>query len=577
MTMKSDGSLGTVRVAVAQFFSGTDVEANLTLVVSYLEKAAKAGASILVTPENSNRVRDYSSREDCFAKSEALDGVFVAGLQEACKRLGIMAAVGVDLKGEIQPDVYIAQVLIDTTGDILHVHHKTVFWDYEYTLFTPGSKTLEVVETRIGRIGQLSCADGIVPEVPRVLALKGAQILVNSLNSRGPDEMRVHEPLRAIENHVWHLAANTVGGPADAYPWMGGSQIVSPQGEVLACAGEVDEGIVVADITPSSAHPKVLADVGDLNEFRRPDLYGELLEPIESLPAATMYGPVPEGAPAKTLDLAVLQTSWYHSTEWTLARIAMQIEYAAKKGSALGVFPELFVHQRGSIEADPRSAAELSAQALDLVKHACAANRLWVGASLVESDGDRYYSTLFLVDDHGMVHSSYRKAHLSANERRWATAGDEFVVAQTPLGALGLMIGDEVWLPEMARILSLRGAEVILHPVDWNRVEAAHQAATERTEENRTHLVSVARTDNPAGVGSQVVLSDRFMPGQPIALMRYPTAMWTRTGFEENLFLTIDLMDSHSKVQGFHLDPLATRQPALYGAFTGPFREGAKI
>ena len=575
MTMKSDANHGTIRVAVAQFFSGTDVEANLSLVVSYLEKAASEGARILVTPENSNRVRDYSSREDCFAKSESLDGAFVTGLQEACKRLDIMAAVGVDLRAETEPDVYIAQVLIDSTGEILHVHHKTVFWDYEYTLFTPGSKSLEVVETRIGRIGQLSCADGIVPEVPRVLALKGAQILVNSLNSRGPDEMRVHEPLRAIENHVWHLAANTVGGPADAYPWMGGSQIVSPQGEVLACAGEVDEGMVVADITPETAHPKLLADVGNLNEYRRPDLYGELLEPIDSLPAASMYGPVPEGAAAKPLAVAVLQTSWYHSTEWTLARIGMQIEYAAKKGSALGVFPELFVHQRGSIEADPEAAAKVSAQALDLVKQACAANKLWVAASLVESEGNSYYSTLFLVDDHGAVHSRYRKAHLSASERRWATAGDEFVVAKTPLGALGLMIGDEVWLPEMARILSLRGAEVILHPVDWNRVEAAHQAATERTEENRTHLVSVARTDNPAGVGSQVVVNDRFMPGQPIALMRYPTAMWTRPGFEEDLFVTLDLMDSHSKVQGFHLDPLATRQPALYGAFTGPFHEGA--
>lgn len=574
MTMKSDTQVGSVRVAAAQFYSGTDVSANLDLVVSYMRKAKDAGASLLVTPENSNRVRDFSSREECFEKSEAIDGEFIVGLQEAARDIGIMLAVGVDLRGEVAPDVYITQILIGADGEILHVHHKTVFWDYEYTLFTPGSKPLEVIDTPIGRIGQLLCADGIVPEVPRIQALNGAQILTNSLNSRGPDEMRVHEPLRAIENHVWHVAANTVGGPGDAYPWMGGSQIVSPQGEILACAGETDEGMVVADITPHTSHPKHLADVGSLDDFRRPDLYGDLLLPIDEVPAHAMYGPVPEGAPKKELPVAVLQTSWYHSTEWTLTRIGMQIEYAAKKGAKLGIFPELFVHRRGAIEANPRAELAISQTALSEVQQAAKAHGVWVAASLMEEEGASLYSTLFLVDDSGEIHSRYRKAHLSEAERAWATPGHEFVVADTPLGQLGLMIGNEIWLPEVARILSLRGAELIIHPVDWNRPEAAHQAATERTEENRTHLVSVARTDNPAGVGSQIVLNDRFMPGQPIALMRYPSAMWTRPGFEEDLFVTLDLMDSHSKVQGFHLDPLATRQPNLYQSFAHSFTQG---
>jgi hypothetical protein len=46
--------------------------------------------------------------------------------------------------------------------------------------------------------------------------------------------------------------------------------------------------------------------------------------------------------------------------------------------------------------------------------------------------------------------------------------------------------------------------------------------------------------------------------------MRYPTAIWSRTGFEENIFYELDLMDSHSKMMGFHLDPVASMQPALY-------------
>lgn len=563
----------TVRVAAAQFFSGADVVANLELCVSYMRRAADVGARLLVMPENSNRVRDFADREDAYAKSEDLDGAFVQGIRDAARELGLHVVLGVDLRSESAPDVYIGQLLIGPDGELLHVHHKTVFWDYEYTLFTPGTKPLEVVETEIGRLGLLVCADGIVPEVPRVLGLSGAEIFCNSLNSRGPDEMRVHEPLRAIENHVWHVAANTVGGPEDGYPWTGGSQIVSPTGEVLACAGETEEGMAWADITPATSFPKALVGIGSLDDFRRPDLYDELVAPVDSHAVAASHGAVAPDAPAVPLAVATLQVSRHHSLPWTLTRTVGQISYAATAGATLGVFPELHAYGPGEVEADPAAAAALGRRVLDLVVDAAAEHGLWVVVNVVEEAQGRFYSTAYLVSDTGDVEAAYRKAHLSETERAWATAGTELVVAETPVGVIGLMIGNEVWLPEVMRILTLRGAELVAHPANWDRVEAATQAATERTEENRTHLVSTTRTDNPAGLGSQIVIADRFVPGQPVALMRYPTAVTSRTGFEENIFLTLDLQDSHSKVQGFHLDPIATRQPDLYGVFV----EGAVL
>lgn len=572
-TTSTEPGPGTVRVAAAQFFSGDDVQANLATLIRYLHEAAAAGCSVLVTPENSNRVRDFGDREDAYAKAESLDGPFVEGLRAAARELGIMVSAGIDLRGETAPDVHIGVVLIDSTGEILHVHQKTVFWDYEYTLFTPGTKQLEPVSTRIGTVGVFSCADGIVPEVPRVLALKGAQILLNSLNSRGPDEMRVHEPVRSIENHVWHVAANTVGGPADGYPWTGGSQIISPTGEVLAKAGETDEGLIWADITPGTSDPKILGSLGVLDEYRRPDLYGELLADVDTHAVADMHGPVVQGTPPRLLPVATLQTSWYHATTWTLTRARTQIEYATTRGARLAVFPELFVHRPGEVAADQAAAADVSAEALAVVRAAAAAHGIWVVANLVEREGTAYHSTAYLIGDAGQIAARYRKAHLNPEERTWATPGEDFVVAATPIGRIGLMIGDEVWLPEVARILTLRGAEVIVHPVSWDRPEAMTLAATERTEENHTHLVSCARLDNPARLGSQIVVADRFIPGQPIAVMRYPTAITSRGGFEEDLFHTLDLVDAHSKIKGHHLDPIATRQPALYESFLGPFRK----
>jgi len=285
-----------------------------------------------------------------------------------------------------------------------------------------------------------------------------------------------------------------------------------------------------------------------------------------------MYGPVSADTPARPVRVATLQTSWYHSTEWTLTRAVTQVGYAKLRGAALGVFPELFIHRRGSIEADPAAAAALSEAALAALRDAAREHRIWLVVSLVERAENRFHSTAYLVSDAGEIAATYRKAHLSESERTWATPGDAFTVVDTPVGRIGLMIGDEVWLPEVARILSLRGAEIIAHPADWDRVEAGSQAAVERTEENRVHLVSTARTDNPAAYGSQVVVPDRFLPGQPVALMRFPTAYVSRTGFEEDMFIDLDLTDAHSKVQGNHLDPLATRQPHLYDAFVAGAR-----
>lgn len=555
----------TLRVASAQFFSGTDVAANAQIVVNYLRAAHDAGAKLVVFPENSNRVRDYTDREECWEKSERLDGEFVTTISAACAELGMYAVVGVDLSDEIKPNVRIASVLIGPYGDIEHVHHKTVFWDYEYTLFVPGTKPLKVIDTPIGRIGLLMCADGIVPDVPRVLGLLGAQIFCNSLNSRGPDEVRVHVPLRTLENHVWHISSNTVGGPADGWPWMGGSQVVSPRGEILACAGEESEGLIWADIDVDAADDKNVPGFTDVFGWRRPDLYGDLMVPHDELPVADMLGALSPDMPAKPVDVATLQVSWFHNREWTIQRAIGQIAHAAKQGAQLGVLPELFCFKPGEVDTDPAAAAATSAEVLSRIRAAATEHSFWVAVHLVARDGDAFYSTAYLIDADGEIALEYRKTHLDTAESLWATAGDELPVAHTALGSIALMIGNEVWVPEVMRLLTLRGAELVLHPTSWDRQEAPDMAATERTEENRVHLVSVNRLDSPAKVGSQIVRSDLFIPGQPIALMRYPSAQWTRYGFEEQLIQRLDLRESHSKMMGHYLDPVGTRQPNLYG------------
>ncbi|MFC6153717.1 carbon-nitrogen hydrolase family protein [Nocardioides yefusunii] len=564
LNSRENRSATSVRVGTAQFFSGTDVAANAELVADYLRVAAENGVQLVVFPENSNRVRDYADRDECWEKSERLDGAFVTRVREACKEHGVHAVVGVDVSEDVKPIVRIASILIGPDGEIIHVHHKTVFWDYEYTLFTAGEKPLEVVDTALGKIGLLMCADGIVPDVPRVLGTLGAQIFCNSLNSRGPDEVRVHVPLRTLENHVWHISSNTVGGPADAWPWMGGSQIVHPRGEVLVGAGEESEGMVWADIEVAVADDKDVPGFADVMKWRRTDLYADLMTPHADLPVAVMLGPVDPEMPAKPLDVVTLQVSWFHNQDYTVTRAVAQIAYAAKQGAKFGVLPELFCFKPGEVAADPAKAAAYSEGVLETIKAACAEHSFWTVVNLVEKSEAGFHSTAYLVDENGVVRHTYRKTHLDANDA-WAVAGDEIGVADVEIGRIGIMLGTEVWLPEVARLLTLRGAELIAHPTNWDRREAAECAAVERTEENRVHLLSVNRLDSPVAIGSQIVRSDPFVPGQPVALMRYPSAQWTRPGFEEQLFQRLDLRESHNKMMGFHLDPVGSRQPNLYG------------
>lgn len=245
-------------------------------------------------------------------------------------------AVGVDLRrkgGEEKHEVTIASVLVGPDGEIVGVHNKHILWDYEYTLFVPGDEPYQVYDTPLGKLGLIICADGILMDTARCLALLGAQVLLNSLNSvsaraaalrptaaptplqrgdcspfarlslrpplcnparpparpqparppppllqRGPDEKRLHIPLRAMENGVWHVSANTVGNPNNEgllWPWTGGSQVVSPTGEVVAQASEEDEEMVFADIVPAAADSKQLGGVGDdLWALRRPACAG---------------------------------------------------------------------------------------------------------------------------------------------------------------------------------------------------------------------------------------------------------------------------------------------------------------
>ena len=94
-------------------------------------------------------------------------------------------------------------------------------------------------------------------------------------------------------------------------------------------------------------------------------------------------------------------------------------------------------------------------------------HQVYLVAGLVERDNMRLFDTAVLLGPNGFI-GMYRKAHLWNQEKLWFTPGDlGFPVFDTPIGRIGLLICWDIWFPEVPRLLSLQGADIICSLNNW--------------------------------------------------------------------------------------------------------------
>jgi predicted amidohydrolase len=139
---------------------------------------------------------------------------------------------------------------------------------------TPGSE-YAVFDTDFGRIGLIVCWDNWFVESARILRLKGAEMLLFPLAGDVDDHWDLMSRARAVDNGVYVVSSNTVGGA---------SRIVNPAGQILAeVSGAFAMG--VADIDLSQEWRTRWLSIGPGNgegkslylKERRPDTYPEIL------------------------------------------------------------------------------------------------------------------------------------------------------------------------------------------------------------------------------------------------------------------------------------------------------------
>ena len=250
----------TVRLAAAQYATGCDVEENLETALRMIRLAARERPQVVVLPEFGNHLSVYDSAEHCWEVSVDLESPWTRRIGELAARHSMWIQFNCTVRRE-PGRVTNTNFLVAPDGRIAAANDKTVLMGAEGIHLSPATVPATVVDAGFARIGTYACMDGVVPEVPRTLVARGADLLLNSLNSFATDEAAIHVPVRAAENRAWLVAcckigpllppdrlgefSSAMGVPAAMLRGAGESQIVRPDGKVVARAPRDHEAVIV--------------------------------------------------------------------------------------------------------------------------------------------------------------------------------------------------------------------------------------------------------------------------------------------------------------------------------------------
>jgi predicted amidohydrolase len=244
---------GRTTVALAQVGSTDDKQVNLRKAKEFLRLAADRGAELTVFPEVFMSHFPENTPIDVVRQdAEQLDGPFVSSMRDSAVQYRQWVVFGMRETPADEADlrVYNTTVVINSFGDIAGVYRKTHLYDAfgarESEKILPGNELFDPIDTPFGRLGLFVCYELRFPEVARIQAIRGADlIVVPSGWVRGPLKELHWETLvtaRALENSVYLLACDQV-----SQYYCGRSMVVDPMGVIVACGGE-SEQLVVCDI-----------------------------------------------------------------------------------------------------------------------------------------------------------------------------------------------------------------------------------------------------------------------------------------------------------------------------------------
>ncbi|RYM04977.1 hypothetical protein EWH99_08190 [Sporolactobacillus sp. THM7-7] len=242
----------SLKLALVQFESQLqDVAKNLEKTIRFIGQAAEEKADMIVFPElfltgyNPGLVgKDFFKQAENVQNKQSILTVLSQKAKEANIHLIIPMATYKDAPGVI----YNSSVVINRKGEISGVYDKTHLWSDERVYFKEG-EDYPVFELDHCKIGLMMCYDGGFPEVSRILALKGAELIIcpSAFRVQDKDMWDIYFKARALENTCFVVGVNRVGTEEDLH-MFGNNKVANPRGSIILDAPVDIEGMQIIDI-----------------------------------------------------------------------------------------------------------------------------------------------------------------------------------------------------------------------------------------------------------------------------------------------------------------------------------------
>jgi predicted amidohydrolase len=530
-----------MRVAVSQFATTSNSQNNLASCIRIINEAASCKPSLIVLPEFCNTL--FSSAQPCYADHDqawhealALDGPFLKTIAEQAIKHSCYIVINVTLRRDdvrdfpgnehddtitsnIKSKISVTSCLFSPLGKLINQTDKQVLSQHEKDFFCSAKNVTEVVTTPLGKLAMLIGNDSMSFEASRALASSGAQLLCNSINSFAIDQSHLHDPARAFENNLFIATANKVGSLVPLAQLQensseqvqddiarfdigaGQSQIISPDGKILAKINNNDEGFTFADIdlpvvatdtttnksdnTKIGLNNKVRPDGTLLTQQLRPELYQALIANIK--PTETIRETLQQQVPI-TANVAIFAT--YKSNEHAIEDVCQYIE---NNLTDIIQLPELFFIAEKDITNDAQQRAHIENLSKQLIEQVSAVLRpfQYLSTSLV-IDGKHQ---AVLINEKGLLAT---QAQLHFCQRyQWTDLGDELNIIELPLEQgnvrLAMLTADDANIPEIVNIAALHNIHLLLVPFDIQQACEVEYSLLSRAAENRICIVAASR------------------------------------------------------------------------------------
>ncbi|MBR3976209.1 MAG: carbon-nitrogen hydrolase [Bacteroidaceae bacterium] len=259
--------MDTIKVGIIQQSIGTDVAANREKLAACIRKAAAGGAQLVILQElhNSPYFCQVESTEK-FSYAEPIPGPsteFYGKIAAECKVVLVTSLFEERAKGLYHNTA----VVFESDGSIAGKYRKMHIPDdpayYEKFYFTPGDIGFRPIRTSVGTLGVQVCWDQWYPEGARLMALRGAELLIYPTaigweSSDTPEEKerqlgawQTVQRGHAVANGLPVIAVNRCGhepdpsGMTNGIQFWGHSFVAGPQGEFIAHFGEEEQCEVI--------------------------------------------------------------------------------------------------------------------------------------------------------------------------------------------------------------------------------------------------------------------------------------------------------------------------------------------